>query len=252
MGNGDRQRPGIVLVELHMTTLEVYLEEHLGLSNTAQELKPLGDMWADFRAAYIRVVQAIFPPTGYGQYFKDLGLNPLLANGLRILIINLARTRSIERRRLGPVVEAIRFLARGDRQKRTFLSRANVLLNAANETSIIDEIFAKAGLNEAEFLSLLKAVVAGGGFERERVREIAAAVVPALPCARGLKVSAASASHELFLELIAVFDRPRAYAWSGYFVDRATKATQSEFANLNFDPRPAYRRFRKRRENAAG
>ena len=153
----------------------------------------------------------------------------MLAQGMGSLTISLGTMKANESRQLGAVVEAIRFLWEGHRQKRATISRANLLLAAWDDTSIISQIFRKAGLSETEFLSLLKAVVEGGAFERERIKGIDAAVAPSLPSARGRKVSAASAVHEVFLETVGLVASPRAYTWSNVvedFVDEETKATR--------------------------
>jgi hypothetical protein len=91
-------------------------------------------------------------------------------------------------KRVAPVVDAIRFLARGYRQKRAILSRAKLVLAASKEASIVDGLFRNAGLHEGEFLSLLQNVIDGGAINRERISTIAAAVASSLPSARGRKL----------------------------------------------------------------
>jgi hypothetical protein len=152
--------------------------------------------------------------------------------------------------RLPAVVGAIRFLAKPGRGRRAILPKAEVLLAAWEETSIIKTIFDDASLTESEFIGLLKSVVEGREVVWRRITEIAAAVAPHLSVPRGLKVSKASATHEFFLEIIGELPAPRAYTWNeslGKCTDPATEATRREFANSNFDPRPAYRRWKSRR-----
>lgn len=192
-----------------------------------------------------------FPSKAYGPYLKDRGANPVWASRVASLAISLGVRRSKESRQLGTIVEAFKFLAQGKRQRRAILPRAKVLLAAHDETSIVDQIFREAGLHDGEFVHLLKVAVNGGPLACDRIREIAAAVVPSLPSARGRKASAASAAHEQFLE----FDPggPRAYTYDNNqedFVDERTKATRLEFNDLDFDPRPACRRFAAAREKA--
>ena len=115
---------------------------------------------------------------------------------------------------MAPVVEAIRFFARGDRQRRAILSRAKLVLAARQETSIVDELFRNAGHHEGEFLRLLQTVIDGGAINRERIRTIAAAVAPSVRRARGPKIAAASGAHELFLETNSSFGLPGGYTWS--------------------------------------
>jgi hypothetical protein len=172
-----------------------------------------------------------------------------VARGLGSLTISLGTRQASEARSVAAVVEAIRFLAQGDRQRRAILSRARVVIAASKETSIVDELFRNAGLHEGEFLRLLQTVIDGGAINRERIRAIATAIAPSLPCARGRKASAASAAHELFLETNASFGLPAGYTWSAYkgdFVDQETQATRQEFGDPNFAPRSARRRVKLR------
>ena len=254
----------IVLMEAHMPTVDDHLvEAFLARPEIAELLEPAGALIVgilNIVGGMFQMAMAIahraeerFPSTAYAQYFKDRGVSPVLAQGMGSLTISLGTMKANESRQLGAVVEAIRFLSEGHRQKRATISRANLLLAAWDDTSIISQIFRKAGLSETEFLSLLKAVVEGGAFERERIKGIAAAVAPSLPSARGRKVSAASAVHEEFLETVGLVASPRAYTWSNVvedFVDEETKATRREFAAPDFDPRAAYLRFDARRKKA--
>lgn len=172
-----------------------------------------------------------------------------MARGLGSLTISVATREADEAKRVAPVVEAIRFLARGDRQRRAIVSRAKLVLAASKETSIVDELFSNAGLNEGEFLRLLQTIIDGGAIDRERIQTIAAAVAPSVRRARGPKISAASAAHEQFLEMIASLGLPAGYARSGIdgdYSDPRTQATRLEFDDRDFDPRPAHRRVKRR------
>jgi hypothetical protein len=189
-----------------------------------------------------------FPSTAYGPYLRERGADPVWAQSMGSLAISLGTRRSKKSRQIGVVVAALRFLAQGKRQRRAILSRATELLAAHDETSILDEIFREAGLNGAELselVHLLKGAVDGGSLDRDRISNIAAAVVPSLPSARGRKASAASAAHEEFLKFAEIVGH-RGYTYSdleGDFVDDRTKATRFEFDDPHFDPRPAYQRF---------
>jgi hypothetical protein len=110
-------------------------------------------------------------------------------------------------------------------------------------------MFDKAPCSESEFMSLLHGVVEGRAVDYSRIREIAAALAPLLPTARGRKVSVASAAHEAFLEAAAKISGPCGYTWSAGeedFTDKQTGATRREFAEPDFDPRAAYRRLKAR------
>jgi hypothetical protein len=167
------------------------------------------------------------------------------------LLVRSGKRCANESVRLPAVVGAIRFLAKPGRGRRAILRKAKVLLAAWEETSIIETIFDDASLTESsEFIGLLRSVVEGREVVWRRITEIAAAVAPHLSVPRGLKVSKASAAHEFFLESVVGPIEPRAYTWNeivGKCTDPATEATRREFANSNFDPRPAYRRLKSRR-----
>jgi hypothetical protein len=190
-----------------------------------------------------------FPSKAYGPYFEARGFVPFLARGLGSLTISVATRESDEAKRVTPVVEAIRFLAQGERQRRAILSRAKLVVAASKEASVVDELFRNAGLHEGEFLGLLQTVIDGGAISRERIRTIAAAVAPTVRRARGRKIAAASGAHELFLETNLSFGLPGGYTWSedaGDFVDQKTQATRQEFGDPDFAPRSARRRVKRR------
>jgi hypothetical protein len=245
-------------MEANMPTLGDHLAAYFARPEVAEQLKPLGELFVGILKMHVAMGQAVraiakraeenHPSSAYGPYFKHRGINPVWAQGIGSLIISIGTRRANESRRLGPVVEAMRFLSQGNRQKRAILPRAKVLLAAWNETSIVDEMFGKSGLSAAEFLSLLKAVVKGETLERERIREIASAVVPSLPSARGRKISSASATHEAFLDAVGLLFGPHGYTWSPEiedYIDPQTDATRRELGDPDFDPRAAYQRFRR-------
>ena len=92
-----------------------------------------------------------FPSKAYGPYLEAQGFAPFLARGLGSLTISVGSRKAHEAKRVAPVVEAIRFLARGDRQKRVILSRAKLVLAARKETSIVEELFRNKGGPENDF-----------------------------------------------------------------------------------------------------
>ena len=136
------------------------------------------------------------------------------------------------------------------RRRRAILRRAEVLLAASEETSIIETIFDEAGLIELEFIGLLKSVVEGREVAWRRITEIAATIAPRLSIPRGPKISAASATHEVFLETVAELLAPRAYTRdpiSEIYTDRWTAATRQEFRDPDFNPQAAHLRAKARR-----
>ena len=242
-----------------MPTFADHFVAALARSGVLERLKPWGELFVQvlkMPGGMVQMASAIaeraeenFPSRAYGAYLEAKGFPPFLARGLGSLTISLGTREAGEAMRVAPVVEAIRFLSRGDRQKRAILSRAKLVLAASKETSIVDELFRKAGLHEGEFLRLLQTVIDGGTINRERITTIAAAIAPSLSRARGPKISAASAAHEQFLETHACLGRRAGYTWSddeGDFVDQKTQATRQEFGDPDFNPRSARRRVKRR------
>lgn len=198
------------------------------------------------------------PSPSYEPFLIEALGNRIAARGLAMVAVRSGRRRAAESKRRRPVFRAIRFLAQPDRRKDASLRRAELLLAAWEETSIIAEIFDEVGASQPsskeahpnvfEFVSLLESAIE----RREitsRLREIAAALTPHLSISRGPKISAASASHELFLEN-GLPDQPPAYTWDPIkydFTDGLTLATRQEFGVPNFSPQAARRRVRKRR-----
>jgi hypothetical protein len=248
-----------------MPTFADCVVDELARSGFLERLQPLGKLFSEVQkmlGAMFFMARAIaeraeenFPSKAYGAYLEAQGFSPFLARGLGSLTISLGTRHAKEAKRVARVVEAIRFLARGDRQKRAILSKAKLVLAASKETSIVDELFSNASLHEGEFLRLLQTVIDGGAIDRERIRTIAAAIAPSLYRARGPKISAASAAHEQFLETNAYLGRRAGYTWSEYkgdFVDPRTQATRQEFGDPDFNPRSARRRVKRRGTTKTG
>jgi hypothetical protein len=187
---------------------------------------------------------------GYEPLFIRSGWNPLAARGVAKLAVRHGRRTAKESSWRHPVFDAIRFLAKRRRQRRAILHRAELLLRAWKETSIIETIFTEAGLSETEFIRLLESLVEGRDTDCHRMTEIAAMVSPHLSLPRGPRISAPSAAHQFLLDPeIGIFrgllpgahqNRPAEY------VDALTEATRREFNIPDFDPRPARRRLKVR------
>ena len=193
-----------------MPTFGEAVVAELGHSGVLERLKPWGELYDQYlkmpagmfsmAAAIAERAEERFPSIGYRPYFEAQGLAPLLARGLGSLTISRGRRQADEAKWVAPVDEAIRFLARGGGQRRAIVARSKLVLAVSRETSIVDRLFSNARLHEGEFFRLLQAVIDGGAIDRERIKTIAAAIVPTLPRARGPKITPPSAAHELFLE----------------------------------------------------
>jgi hypothetical protein len=197
-------------------TLIAHLNEYLARLEVVEQMKPQWAFAGQIVEACARMFQAMFqaagaiaqravescPSTAYEPLLIEHRVNPVLARGLASLTISQGTRQANESRRLPAVVDAIRFLAKPGRRRRAILRRAEVLLAAWDETSIIETIFDKASLIEVEFIGLLKSALEGREVAWRRITEIAATIAPLLSIQRGPKISAASATHEVFLECV--------------------------------------------------
>ena len=252
-----------------MRTDDEQLAAFLGSPEITEQLKQLDELHIEIQAerkikllsvvlmaaTIARRAEKIFPSRAYSKYFKDRGVNPVIAEALASLTISIGTREPNARRQLVEVVRALRFLTPGKNRRRgAMLSRFAVLLAAEDDASMLSEIFRKAGLNgtePSEFVSLLRVAADGGPLERKRISELAAQVAPSLPSVRGRKVSPASAAHEGFLEMADDFGGRCGYSYREVdedFVDERTKATRIEFDDPDFDPRASFRRLAARRK----
>jgi hypothetical protein len=120
-------------------------------------------------------------------------------------------------------------------------------------TWVVRIIFTEAGLNDDLFIRSVVRAVNGDINALQMALHIAANSAPKIKPLRGRNVSAASASHELFLES-QVRGASHSFTYSEYegdFVDEATQATRLEFPGEVFRPRAASRRLKARRQLAA-
>jgi hypothetical protein len=195
--------------------------------------------------ATLAQVAKLPPSGGYEPYLVDRGLNPIAARGIAAVVDRSAERTAREGAGRRAVIDAIRFLAHSKRQNRAIILRARALLKNWERTSLVDTIFAEAAVNETEFIALLKLAVDGGEVAGERIREMAAAVLPNLSIARGPKISAPSVAHELFVEEFSDLPkkrRPHSGDRSAEYVDAMTEATRLEFNVPDFDARSVRRR----------
>ena len=138
-----------------MPTFDDHFVAELARSGVLERLKPWGELFVEFQkmlggmflmaSAIAERAEENFPSKAYGPYFEAQGFAPFLARGLGSLTISLGKRQAKEAKRVAPVVEAIRFLARGDGQRRAIVSRAKLVLAASQETSIVDELFSQRG-----------------------------------------------------------------------------------------------------------
>jgi hypothetical protein len=138
---------------------------------------------------------------GYEPYLvQQLRADPLVARAMAKLLVRHGNRVAAERRREPEAVKAIRFLARPDRRDKAFDRKVAILLSAAEETTAIETLFRKSGVDETEFIKALEKAADGDSMARNRVVEIAATMAPVMVVSRGRPVSAATAAHTLLVE----------------------------------------------------
>jgi hypothetical protein len=193
------------------------------------------------------------PSPGYEPLYIRRGDNPIAARIRAYLIVHEGARIAAASQASKGVADAIRFLARAGRSRRSIAKRIEALCGTLKQPRIIGALFLHDGLSGERFISLLPLAAQGDENATGIILEIAARAAQKIKLPRGPKVSAASASHELFVESQA-FWKTRGYTYSPYkddFVDEATQATRLEFPDEAFDPRPATRRMKARWRLAA-
>jgi len=210
-------------------------------------LPGIRDLIAALAVIFHRTMQ-LPPSKGYEPLFLANGYNEISARGIAHVARRSGKRQANESKRIRPVYDAIRFLAK-PRRKGAILSRAELLLAAWQETSIIETLFDRIGLQETEFIGLLEAIVDQKGENCVRLMEIAAGVTPHLALPRGPKVSQPSASHAFLIDAgVKLTSRRASHSRKDRTADNCdalTEATRREFNQPNFDSRPAKRRLKR-------
>jgi hypothetical protein len=235
-------------LEVDIPTLYEHMEVYLRRPDVPEQLKSLSESLISFFAmvglAIVKMTE-LPPSPGYEPLLIKYGLHPIQARVMARIAVRHGKLRAAESEWHRRVFDAVRFLAERDRQRSAIFRRAQLLLEAWDNTSIIKEVFDEIGLSATEFIELLKALVEGRVVDGRRITEIAAHLAPHLSLGRGPKISAASAAHEFFLATIEHTTGAHAYTWNALednFTDPVTEATRIEFDEPVFDPRPAHRR----------
>jgi hypothetical protein len=168
------------------------------------------------------------------------------------ITIKHGNRRARDSQRTKVAADAIRFLAKPGRHSDSVLTKAKLILDISEETTVIETIFTDNGFNEFEFLKLIRAVLAGDHSGLNRLSEIAASVSARMIVSRGPKISAASAAHEFIMEETQGKLDLGTYTYDdvvGDFTDALTIATRREFNDFRFNPKPAYRRLKARNQS---
>jgi hypothetical protein len=152
------------------------------------------------------------------------------------------------------VADTLCFLAKPGRTKASISRKAAALLDVWNATPAMSDAFHESEISEFEFVEALEGAVRGELVACRRVTEVAAALAPDLRVRRGPKVSEASITHHLLLTYVANTLGPKSHTYNAHredFTDLLTRATRAAFDKPKFDPRPAFRQYRARRQQKA-
>lgn len=189
------------------------------------------------------------PVPGYEPMLIERGHHPLMARGLSYWIIRSGKDEANKAPTQRIVVDALRFLAKPGRTKRSISRKAAMLLEIWNTASNMGDVFNGGDISAFGFTEALEGAVRGDLAACQRVTQVAAAMAPGLSARRGPKASAPSIAHELLLTCVANMAGPKGYThdhMSGDYTDPLTGATRLAFGDPDFDPCSARRRQRKR------
>jgi hypothetical protein len=182
---------------------------------------------------------------GYAKYLVALGYDPHWAGFLASYIVAEGRRKERDASMFLKMSRAFRFLAKPGRGKKAFLRNARVLLEACEQTNLLELWFTDEPGAGFDFLAALRWAAEGDESARLYVTDVAGKVAASVAVPRGPKITAASAAHEYILDMCLTF-LGRKYTWNyvnSSFEDALSQATKEEFGLRKFDPRPAYRRL---------
>jgi hypothetical protein len=188
---------------------------------------------------------------GYESFFSEAEGNSsfearLMASSARRLGRDHHAVLNAERELASAIFAVVK--AKGRRPP--VISRRASALASALEQPVIELALrmvceeARISADISSFAALASRATAGEPDACGQLVEFCEALKPHLD-PRGPRVRLSSATHEL---LLAGTDRGYSYSCSRGDVDRATQATRIEFGEESFDPRPAFRRLRRRRK----
>jgi hypothetical protein len=184
---------------------------------------------------------------GYEPFLAKNGFNPVAARGVSNLITASARRQRTDLEWMGSVVGGIRLLAKPRQKAATTKGAIQLLLSAAESTTVFETIFQDDLDREREFIRLLEGALQEGR-PSQRLTEIAASLTKTPALRRGPKTKASSIAHELLLREGVAANGSTAYTYSeinGDFTDDLTQATRREFNEPDFRPRAARNRIRR-------
>src|SRR4051812_32664580 len=203
-----------------------------------------------FGEAFERI--SLMPPIpGIEPLLRKNNHEPTVARIMARLIVGGGQRWARERAELEkPLASELRRLVRSAIGSEAYSSGARALhrlLSREDVEPIIRTAFEKAGLPLycEEFREIAAAAAARDPQASTQLVEISRAVLAHLCDPRGRRVSAGTGIH---LVLLHYLDGQRSYTWSDKdedYVDPLTRATREFLRDPDFDPKPAYRLYRR-------
>jgi hypothetical protein len=198
---------------------------------------------------HLRITLAAqLPSSEYEPYLKSQGYDGATARILANLAIRIGIQAVEQNKCRRNVVAAIRSLSMPWRGKAVATKTAIFLLEASRTCSAVETLFYESDKSPYKFMQALRVIAQGGAVDPDEMRKIISEISPVLKTSRGPKPSAASITHEFFLQHLG-----QAYTWDearGDFRDPLTKASRSQFSDPQFSPKAAHRRVSRRGSNS--
>jgi hypothetical protein len=217
--------------------------------------------WLDKLSDDIIALGAAPLKTGYERRLTSMGYAPIRAKFAARYIVKFgaqfAKDYNEARGLLGSLIPQLArcpsgaslAIARRSKKLRKLLDLAEVqrLIKPVIETHL--------SLTVDQFAAIIELAAQRDQIACRRLVAIARVLAVELPCSRGPRLSIKTATHLFYLLELEDLGRPAGYSWHAdrkEFTDPASKATQEELEDPDFDPRYAVRLFREnRRTNEA-
>jgi hypothetical protein len=204
--------------------------------------------WGESFGRLVQFVASSPPSVGYEPLLCEGGCPRIIARAIAMLTVRIGRRRAKESKRWTEVFAAFRFLAKPHRRADAIARRAKILIAAWQETSIIETVLDKVGIDVSEFPSLLDEAARGVSYDHSRLQEIATRVVRSQSPPMGPKMTEPSISMEYCVRHFPRHSkRPQAFGQKHRDdeSDLFAEATRREFGLSQFDGRPARRRIKR-------
>ena len=202
-------------------------------------------------AADLQRIESLPPVPGYEATLIADGHDPLGARILGLNLLRLGKQRLQEIRAERKLASAIFGVVKAEGWTPLVMSRRARSITAALDDEMampaLCDAWAQAGLSRTAHAirDLAERATRRDAAACIQLGAICAALKPFISDPRGRIPSEASVTHELQLHLLR-----QAYTYDpidGVYDDPATRATEIAMRAQKFDPRPAYRRVRKRK-----